>query len=85
MKVAIYCRVSRTDQILENQINPLVDYCKRMNYEYEIFTEKLAEHYGLKESKIKEVFDDVEDDIIVLFRSIDKKVKAVFETWFGEI
>ena len=40
MKVAIYCRVSRTDQILENQINPLVEYCNRMNYEYEIFTEK---------------------------------------------
>jgi len=40
MKVAIYCRVSRTDQILENQINPLVEYCKRMKYEYKIFTEK---------------------------------------------
>jgi len=40
MKVAVYCRVSRTDQVLENQINPLVEYCKRMNYEYEIFTEK---------------------------------------------
>lgn len=53
--------------------------------EYEIFTEKLAEHYGLKESAIKEVLDDVEDDIIVFFKSIDKKVKDVFETWFGEI
>jgi len=40
MKVAIYARVSRTDQVLENQINPLVEYCKRMNYEYEIFKEK---------------------------------------------
>jgi len=40
MKVAIYARVSRTDQILENQINPLVEYCKRMNYDYEIFKEK---------------------------------------------
>ena len=39
-KVAIYCRVSRKDQILENQLNPLVEYCKRMDYEYEIFTEK---------------------------------------------
>jgi hypothetical protein len=53
--------------------------------EYEIFTEKLAEHYGLKETAIKEVFNDVEDDIIVFFKSIDKKVKEVFETWFGEI
>lgn len=40
MKVAIYVRVSRTDQILENQINPLVDYCKRMGYDYKIFKEK---------------------------------------------
>lgn len=40
MKVAIYARVSRTDQVLENQINPLVKYCERMEYEYEIFKEK---------------------------------------------
>ena len=40
MKVAIYCRVSRTDQVLANQINPLTEYCKRMNYEFEIFSEK---------------------------------------------
>lgn len=40
MKVAIYCRVSRTDQVLENQINPLVEYCKRFGYEYKVFTEK---------------------------------------------
>ncbi len=39
-KVAIYVRVSRTDQVLENQINPLVQYCERMNYKYEIFKEK---------------------------------------------
>jgi len=39
-KFAIYCRVSRTDQILENQINPLVQYCERMNWDYEIFKEK---------------------------------------------
>ena len=40
MKIAIYARVSRTDQILENQTNPLIEYCKRMNYDYEIFLEK---------------------------------------------
>ncbi len=40
MKVAIYARVSRTDQVLENQINPLKDYCHRMGYQYEIFQEK---------------------------------------------
>lgn len=40
MKFAIYVRVSTQDQNLENQINPLIEYCKRMNYEYEIFEEK---------------------------------------------
>ena len=40
MKVAIYVRVSRTDQVLENQINPLVKYCERMDYDYEVFKEK---------------------------------------------
>ncbi len=53
--------------------------------EYEIFIEKLAEHYGLKESKINEVFDDVDDEILIFFKSIDKKVRDVFETWFGEV
>ena len=40
VKVAIYCRVSRTDQNLENQTLLLTEYCKRMNYDYELFVEK---------------------------------------------
>jgi putative DNA-invertase from lambdoid prophage Rac len=40
MKVAIYTRVSTQDQTLENQIIPLVKYCERMDWEYEIFREK---------------------------------------------
>jgi DNA invertase Pin-like site-specific DNA recombinase len=40
MKVAIYVRVSRTDQVLENQINPLVKYCESMGWDYEVFKEK---------------------------------------------
>ncbi len=39
-KMAIYVRVSRTDQVLENQIYPLVQYCERMGWEYELFKEK---------------------------------------------
>jgi putative DNA-invertase from lambdoid prophage Rac len=38
--VAIYVRVSTQDQNLENQINPLVEYCKRMGWNYELFQEK---------------------------------------------
>jgi len=40
MKVAIYVRVSTQEQILENQINPLIEYAKRMGWEYELFQEK---------------------------------------------
>lgn len=39
MKVAIYCRVSREGQTVENQKLPLIEYCKRMNYEFEVFEE----------------------------------------------
>lgn len=40
MKVAIYARVSMTDQNLENQLDKLQAYCDRMGWQYEIFTEK---------------------------------------------
>lgn len=39
MKVAIYLRVSTSDQTVENQKLPLIEYCKRMNWDYEIFEE----------------------------------------------
>jgi putative DNA-invertase from lambdoid prophage Rac len=40
MKVAIYCRVSTQDQNLDNQKLPLIEYCKRQNWDYELFEEK---------------------------------------------
>lgn len=40
MKVAIYLRVSTQDQTVENQKLPLIEYCKRMNWQYDIFEEK---------------------------------------------
>jgi DNA invertase Pin-like site-specific DNA recombinase len=40
MKVAIYVRVSREGQTVQNQVIPLTEYCKRMNYEYELFEEQ---------------------------------------------
>lgn len=39
MRVAIYVRVSTADQTVENQKLPLIDYCKRMGWDYEIFEE----------------------------------------------
>ena len=39
MKVAIYCRVSTEEQTVENQKIILIEYAKRMGWEYEVFTE----------------------------------------------
>lgn len=39
MKVAIYVRVSTEDQTVENQNIILIDYCKRMGWDYELFEE----------------------------------------------
>lgn len=39
LKVAIYCRVSTQEQTIENQKQPLIKYCERMGYDYEVFTE----------------------------------------------
>ena len=79
MKIAIYCRVSRTDQILENQINPLVEYAKRMGYEYEIFTEKESTRksrpvqWDLYNRLLKKEFDGL------LFYKLDRWARSLKE------
>lgn len=40
MRCAIYVRVSRSDLNLDNQTLPLIEYAKRNNWHFEIFTEK---------------------------------------------
>lgn len=40
MKVAIYCRTSKTDQNPENQKIELEQYAKAMNYDYQVFEEQ---------------------------------------------
>lgn len=42
MNVAIYCRVSTEEQTTENQKHPLIEYCKRMGWSYEVFEEKIS-------------------------------------------
>ncbi len=39
MKVAIYARVSTEEQTTENQTIPLIEYCERMGWHYEVFEE----------------------------------------------
>lgn len=50
MKIAIYVRNSTNEerQNPQTQINPLREYCERMNYDYEIFQEFAS---GAKESR----------------------------------
>ncbi|MBL7051532.1 MAG: recombinase family protein [Nanoarchaeota archaeon] len=49
MKAGIYARVSTKEQDIDKQVDELVDYCKRNNYEYESFVDKGVS--GSKESR----------------------------------
>lgn len=48
MKVAIYCRISTSDQTLDQQRIPLVEHCQREGWEYELFQETVS---GAKASR----------------------------------
>ncbi len=41
-RVAIYCRVSTSDQTLDQQRQPLIDKCKENKWDYEVFEEKIS-------------------------------------------
>ena len=41
-RVAIYCRVSTSDQTLDQQRQPLIDKCEQNNWMYEVFEEKIS-------------------------------------------
>ncbi len=72
MKAAIYCRVSTIDkgQTLEQQEVPLIEYCKKENWEYEVFKDFAS---GMKESRpqldimMKRIRDKT-FDIILIYR-----------------
>ena len=50
MNAAIYCRVSTQDQSLETQREACVEYCKKNNWDYQVFEEKIS---GAKSSRPK--------------------------------
>ncbi len=78
-KFAIYARVSRTDQILENQIRPLTEYADRMGWDYEIFTEKESTRksrpvqWALYNRLLKKEFDGL------LFYKLDRWARSLKE------
>lgn len=65
MKMAIYCRVSRQDLNLDNQLIPLKRYADSQGWEYEVFTEKESTRktrpvqYALYNRLLKREFDGV--------------------------
>jgi len=78
-KFAIYARVSRTDQILENQIRPLKEYAERMGWDYEVFTEKESTRksrpvqWALYNRLLKKEFDGL------LFYKLDRWARSLKE------
>jgi len=78
-RYAIYCRVSRTDQILENQIRPLTEYAERMGWDYEVFTEKESTRksrpvqWDLYNRLLKKEFDGL------LFYKLDRWARSLKE------
>lgn len=78
-RFAIYARVSRTDQILENQIRPLKEYAERMGWDYEIFTEKESTRktrpvqWELYNRLLKKEFDGL------LFYKLDRWARSLKE------
>jgi len=78
-KFAIYARVSRTDQVLENQIRPLKEYAERMGWDYEIFTEKESTRksrpvqWALYNRLLKREFDGL------LFYKLDRWARSLKE------
>jgi DNA invertase Pin-like site-specific DNA recombinase len=78
-KFAIYVRVSRTDQILENQIRPLKEYAERMDWDYEIFQEKESTRksrpiqWDLYNRLLKKEFDGL------LFYKLDRWARSLKE------
>ena len=65
MKVAIYCRTSKTEQNLDNQIIPLKKYADMLGWDYELFTEQESTRktrpvqYELYNKLLKKEFDGV--------------------------
>jgi len=63
MKVAIYARVSMTDQTTETQLYALKNYAERMGWDYEIFEEIMSTRktrpvqYGLYSRLLKKEYD----------------------------
>jgi len=79
MKAAIYARVSTDDQNTENQLNPLIEYAKRMGYDYDVFKEKQSTRktrpiqYELYQKLLRKEYD-----ILIIYK-LDRWARSVKE------
>ena len=82
MKVAIYARVSRDGQTTENQTLPLIEYCKRMGWESELFVETESTRntrpvqYALYQRLLRKEFDGL---VIYKFDRWARSTKELIE------
>jgi len=79
MKIAIYCRTSKFEQNPVNQELVLVEYAKRMNWDYEVFKEQESTRktrpiqYNLYQRLLRKEFDGV------LVHRIDRWARSLRE------
>jgi len=53
--------------------------------EYEVFTEKIAVILKLKTKEVQELRDGLDENVLMFFSEINKKVEEIFNNWFGGI
>jgi len=79
MRAGIYARVSTKEQDINKQVDELVDYCKRNNYDYELYVDKGIS--GSKESRpqFNRLMDEVrlrKIDLVVVYK-IDRLARSI--------
>jgi len=79
MKIAIYCRVSKSDLHLENQLLPLKKCAMVEGWEYQLFTEKESSRNTrpVKEELLRKLRNKEFDGVIV--SSLDRWCRSVSE------
>lgn len=69
MRVAIYCRVSTEEQTTDNQEIRLVEYAKRMNYDYQVFKEVMSSRKTRPiKSKVLQKLRNREFDAVLIYK-----------------
>ncbi|MFA5259040.1 MAG: recombinase family protein [Candidatus Pacearchaeota archaeon] len=79
MKAGIYARVSTKIQDVDKQVDELIDYCKRNNYEYELYVDKGIS--GAKDSRpefnrLMEAVRLKKIDLVVIYK-IDRLSRSI--------